>query len=358
MSMTCQDTVRNTNLSQILRGGSLKNNSLNNSQITGTGLKTGSRKILNSYFDELYKKDISSFLVEKRNIKQRFFMGEDQTTSDLALGAAEIALKNANVKPEDLQLIIVATDTPDYLSPSTAAVVQYKLGAKNAGVFDLNTACAGFVTALDVANKYIASDVSYNHILVVGAYGMSRFLDWDDYKIASMFADGAGAVVLSRSEDQGVLASELYADGQYYDYMGVYGGGTAFPLTESCLKEKKNLLNFAKKIPTETNAIQWPRLTLSLLDRIRKNTNDINHFFLTQLNIDTITAALDNLKIERSKSHNVMDQFGYTGSACIPMALADADSRSKLKKGDLVFLLGSGGGMSMAAMALKWGYDS
>src|SRR5690606_810135 len=155
----------------------------------------------------------------------------NQSTSDLALEAAKNALKQAHIQAKDLNLIIVATDTPDYISPSTAAIIQYKLGATNAGVFDLNTACAGFVTALDVANKYIVSDSSYNKILVIGAYGMSRFLNWDDYKIASMFADGAGAVVVSSTNEPGVLASELYADGQYYDYMGVYAGGTAKPLT-------------------------------------------------------------------------------------------------------------------------------
>lgn len=333
-------------------------NKNSNAVITGTGLSTGSRKILNSYFDELYQKDISTFLKEKRNIHQRYFMDENQTTSDLAIEAANKALKKANLKPEDLNLIIVATDTPDYLSPSTAAVVQYKLGASKAGVFDLNTACAGFVTALDVAQKYIKSDVAYDHILVVGAYGMSRFLNWDDYKIASMFADGAGAVIISRTDEPGILATELYADGQYYDYMGVYAGGVAQPITHDRIEQKAHLLNFAKKIPTETNAIQWPRLTHNLLDRIKKNPKDIQHFFLTQLNLDTINAALDSLNIDRDKSHNVMDKFGYTGSACIPMAIADADEMHKLKKGDLVFMLGSGGGMSMAALSMVWGYNS
>lgn len=330
----------------------------NFSVIVGTGLSTGNRKIENKYFDDLYQKDVSTFLRERRNIHQRYFMDETQTTSDLAVEAAQKAMKAANLTANDLDLIIIATDTPDYLSPSTAAVVQHKLGAVNAGVFDLNTACAGFVTALDVANKYIVSDTSYSNILIVGAYGMSRFLNWDDYKIASMFADGAGAVILSRSSDPGVLATKLYADGQYYDYMGVYAGGVAQPITHDRIEMKEHLLNFAKKIPTETNSIHWPRLTRNLLDRIQKTPKDIDHFFLTQLNLDTINATLDTLGIEQTKSHNVMDQFGYTGSACIPMAIADAAQKSKLKKGDLVFMLGSGGGMSMASLAMIWGYDT
>lgn len=332
---------------------------LRSSEIVSTGLATGSRKITNDYFDKLYKKDISTFLQERRNIHQRYFMDETQTTSDLAVDAAHKALSKINLKPEDLDLIIIATDTPDYISPSTAAVVQHKLGAINAGVFDLNTACAGFVTALDVAHKYIVADKAYSNILVVGAYGMSRFLNWDDYKIASMFADGAGAVVVSATDlNPGVMATKLYADGQYYDYMGVYAGGVAQPITHERLESKEHLLNFAKKIPTETNSIHWPRLTHNLLDRIGKSPADIDHFFLTQLNLDTINAALDSLDIPRTKSHNVMDKFGYTGSACIPMAIADAAENKKLKKGDLVFMLGSGGGMSMASLAMTWGYDT
>ncbi len=329
------------------------------SEIIGTGLATGARKISNEYFDKLYNKDVSTFLQERRNIFQRYFMDESQTTSDMAVEAAKQALSVAQVKVEDIDLIIVATDTPDYISPSTAAVVQYKLGAKNAGVFDLNTACAGFVTALDVAHKYIVADSSYENILVIGAYGMSRYLNWDDYKIASMFADGAGAVVVKPTDSSpGIMATKLYADGQYHDYMGIYAGGVTYPINKDRLENQEHLLNFAKKIPVETNAIQWPRLTHNLLDRIGKAPSDIQHFFLTQLNLDTINAALDSLSIPRTKSHNVMDQFGYTGSACIPMAIADAANKKLLKKGDLVFMLGSGGGMSMASLAMTWGYDT
>lgn len=330
-----------------------------NANITGVGHYVPERLITNQYFNDLYQKDIDSFLKERRNIHQRYFMSDEQVTSDLIIPAANKAMEMANINANQLDLIIVATDTPDYISPSTAAVVQHKLAAANAGCFDINSACAGFVTALDMANKYITADSSYQNILVVGAYGMSRYLDFDDYKIASMFADGAGACIVSRSIDgSGFLASELYADGQYHDYMGIYAGGTKEKLSHETIENKKHLLNFAKKIPVETNAVHWPRLTHSILDRIHKKPEDIKNFFLTQLNIDTINAAMDSLELPHDRSHNVMDKFGYTGSACIPMALSDAVEKSKLKKGDLIFMLGSGGGMSMAALALTWGFDT
>lgn len=327
--------------------------------ITGVGHYVPERLVTNEYFNELYQKDIDTFLKERRNIHQRYFMSDEQATSDLIVPAAEKAIARAGIKKEEIQLIIVATDTPDYISPSTASVVQHKLGVPNAGIFDINTACSGFVTALDTACKYIQADQQYENILVVGAYGMSKFLDWDDYKIASMFADGAGAVILSRSQDEnGILASTTYGDGQYHDYMGIYAGGTFKKASHDVIENKDHLLNFAKRIPVETNAIHWPRLTNGLLDRIKKTPQDIDTFFLTQLNIDTINTFLDSLNVDQSKSYNVMNKFGYTGSACIPMAISDAVENKALKKGDLVFMLGSGGGMSMAALALTWGFDS
>lgn len=330
-------------------------------KITGIGMHAPSKVVPNSYFDDFYGRDISTFLVEKRNIRERRWMEANEATSDLILPAALAALKQAGKTVEDVSLIIVSTDTPDYLSPSTAAVVQHKLGAKNAATFDINSACAGFVIASDIARRYIATEPEvYKTVLVVGAYAMSKWLNMDDYKISSLFADGAGAAVLEPTEnrDEAILASTLFSDGQYHDYMGVYGGGSFRPTTHEVIEKKQHLLDFAKKIPIETNGTQWPRLTNLLLDKLKLNKESINHFFLTQINIGSIHEALDNLGLPRSLSHNIMDRYGYTGSACLPMAMADAAKSHKLKKGDLVFILGSGGGLSMAAMALKWSYDT
>ncbi len=327
--------------------------------IVGTGFYVPERVVKNQYFNDLYKKDIDTFLKEQRNIFERRWMAPEQTTSDLIVPAAEQALKNAGITAKDLDLIIVATDTPDYLSPSTAAVTQFKLGATKAGTFDINSACAGFVTAVDVGSKYIATDAKYKNVLVVGAYGMSKYLNMDDFKISTLFADGASAAVLRASQDDtGILSSELYTDGQYHDYMGLYAGGTYKPLSHEVIEKREHLLNFAKKIPIETNGTHWPRLTRIILDRLHKQPADIKHFFLTQININSINEAMDNLGLPRTKSHNVMDRFGYTGSAAVGMALADAVQAHKLKKGDLIFMLGSGGGLSMAALAMTWSYDT
>ena len=327
--------------------------------IKGTGFYAPKKTITNQFFNDLYKKDIGTFLKEQRNILERHWMEPDQCSSDLIVPAAEQAMKNAGISANDLDLIVVATDTPDYLSPSTASVVQFKLKAKNAGTFDINSACAGFVTAVDLANKYIMADSKYKNILVVGAYGMSKYLNMDDYKIASLFADGASAVVMQPStDDTGIMASELYTDGQYHDYMGVYAGGTSMPVSHSVIENKKHLLDFAKKIPIETNGTHWPRLTHSLLDRIHKTPEQVKMFFMTQINIGSINETMDKLKLPRSTSHNIMDLYGYTGSAAVGMCLADACNQHLLKKGDLIVLLGSGGGLSMAALTMTWSYDS
>lgn len=334
-------------------------NSIRRATIAGVGMYAPKKVIKNTFFNDYYKKDIGTFLEQQRNIKERRWMDENQTTSDLILPAAQQALKKANIQAEDLNLIIVATDTPDYLSPSTASVVQHKLGAKNAGTFDLNSACAGFVTACDVASKYIACDEQYKNILVVGAYAMSKWLNMEDYKIASLFADGAGAAVIQPAQDtQGFMASTMYGDGQYHDYMGIYAGGSYEPITSDTIAAKRNLLAFPKRIPPETNGIHWPRLTKNLLQKINKTPQDVRHFFITQFNVQSIYETMDQLELPRNKAHLIMDKYGYTGSASIGMCLADSAEKHLLKKGDLIVLLGSGGGMSMSAFVMEWGYDT
>lgn len=327
--------------------------------IHGTGFHAPGEPVPNSVFDRRHGEGIDNFLRENRNIHQRYYMSAEQATSDLIVPAARQALEEAGVAETDLDLIIIATDTPDYISPSTAAVCQHKLGAINAGVFDVNTACAGFVTAMDIAWKYLQSDTRYRHILVAGAYGMSKYLDFDDYKIASLFADGAGAVVVTADDDgHGILASTLYADGSYHDYMGIYSGGTFKPATHEAVDARDTLLRFAKKIPPETNPRHWPRLIHDVLARADRSVEDIAHFFFTQININSINETLDILGVPHARAHNIMDRYAYTGSACIPMAIADAADAHVLHEGDLVVLMGSGGGISMAAMLLEWHYDT
>lgn len=328
---------------------------IRNAQIAASGMFVPERVIPNSFFNELLGEDVDKWLRENLTIKERRWCNEDQSTADLCVEAAKIILKNANTSARELDLIIIATDTPEYISPSTTSVVQYRLGAVKAGTFDVNTACAGFVTALDIASKYIRSDKKYNKVLVIGAYAMSKYLNMQDKKTVTLFADGAAGVLLRSidNENEGFLTSSLYTEGQYADWMGIYAGGTHQPVTPKVLENKDHLLKFVKKFPKETNPITWTRMIKEACDDIKINPKDINHYFITQININSIWETLDNFGVERSKGHTIMEYFGYTGSACIPMAFDDANRKGLIKKGDLVLFIGSGGGLAFALSIFK-----
>jgi 3-oxoacyl-[acyl-carrier-protein] synthase-3 len=323
--------------------------------ILSTGSYVPEKIVDNQYFNRLYGEDVDSWLREHVHIYSRHWCDADQSTADLACGAATKALGGSGINASDLDLIVVATDTPEYVSPATAAVVQHRIGAHKAGTFDLNAACAGFVTALDLAAKYIQADARYQYILVIGAYAMSKHLNLEDKKTATLFADGAGAVILSASKKTGSgwLASRLLTDGQYHDWMGIYAGGTKQPSDHTVLSGHQHQLQFVKKFPPSLNPDTWTRLILELAGDLSILPTEVHHFFITQINIYSIWETMDRLGIERKKSHTIMHDFGYTGSACIPMALHDAREKGLLKKGDLAFFIGSGGGLAFAAVAFR-----
>jgi 3-oxoacyl-[acyl-carrier-protein] synthase III len=324
--------------------------------ILATGRYVPEKVLTNADVERIIGEPVDEWLQQNVGIKQRHLMADDQVTSDLCVGAARQALERAGVKSEELDLVIVATDTPDYLSPATSSVVQAKLGATNAGTYDLNCACAGWVTALDVASKTLAADESYHRVLVVGAYGMSRYINWKDKKTCTLFADGAGAVVLGASGTPGFLGARLLAAGEYHDALGVYTGGTYRPATEDtlALTNGKPAVQFVRKFPATFNTDRWPVLLRQLLERAKLSMNDVSFFVFTQLNLRTIEATMKVLEQPLSKTHWTMDKWGYTGSACIPMTLDDAVVQGKVKKGDLVALCASGGGLSMAASLYRW----
>ena len=324
-------------------------------QIIGTGSYVPEKLLTNADLSRLLGEDIDAFVAGKIGIRERHICAPDESTADLAVFAARAALDAAGVRPAELDLLIVATDTPEYLSPATSSVVQDRLGAYNAGTFDVNCACAGFVTALDTAVKYIATDEQYRTVLVIGAYAMSKFLDWTDKKTCTLFADGAGAVVLQASATPGFLASSLAADGRYHRAMGIYAGGTHLPINEQVLAEgRQNKVRFVERVPPEFNAEQWPRLIQKTLAKARLALDDVQHFFLTQINLGTITEVMQRLAQPLSKSHHIMHKWGYTGSACLPMALDDAVKQGKLQPGEIIVFCGSGGGVAMGCLAFRW----
>jgi 3-oxoacyl-[acyl-carrier-protein] synthase-3 len=323
-------------------------------QITGTGRYVPERVLTNADIEALVGEPVNDWLVENVGIHERHVMADDEVTSDLAVYAGERALVSAGLAPTDIDLVILATDTPDYVSPGTASVVQHKLGARRAGTFDLNNACAGWGTGMEIASKYLATDTDYTHILVIGAYGMTRFIDWTNKRTATLFADGAGAVILSAGDRPGFLGGKMIADGSYHDYMGVFVGGTAC-VTGGHEASPRQELTIQKRFPPETNSSNWPPLIRSLMQKIDRPLSAIDRIYFTQINLPTIQQVMAELEIPMSRTHTIMDKWGYTGSACMPMALDDAIEQGRgPQPGELVVFCSSGVGYTMTASAFIW----
>ena len=330
---------------------------MRNAKIAGTGVSVPERVVTNADLCEILGEDITEFVVNNLGIQERHVLGDNESTADLAADAAQKALKDAGINADEIDLIILSTDTPEYLSPATSVVVQHRIGAINAGTFDTNCACAGFVTALDTAVKYIVADSNYKNILVIGVYAMTKFLDWKEKKSATIFADGAGAVVLTATEnnDGGMLSSKLVADGSYHDFLGIFAGGSKFPITQDELDlGYRNKVRFATKFPPEVNLNGWPKIVGEVLQRAGLVQDDIALFLWTQVNASSIRAVMEIMKLPMNRTHTIMHKWGYTGSACIPMVLDDAIREGKLKRGDRFVMCASGGGLNMAAMVFEY----
>lgn len=328
---------------------------MRNAIIASIGAYAPEQVITNQYFNEQLGEDVDTWLRENVQIHERRWCTDNESVADLCEKAALIALQRANTSVEEIDLIVLSTDTPEFLSPSTSSIIQDRLGAKNAGTFDINTACAGFVTALDIASKYIRSDEQYNTVLVIGGYAMSKHLNKEDKKTVTLFADGAGAVVLKSEKDskRGFLTSKLITEGQYNEWMGIYGGGTRQPITPEALANHDHQLKFVKRFPKELNPKVWTEMANLMSERIGESLDNVNHFFITQININSIFETMDLLGQPREKAHTIMHHYGYTGSACIPMAMNDAFEKGKIKEGDLIFFIGSGGGLAFASAAFR-----
>jgi len=325
-------------------------------QILSTGSYVPERIVTNEEVDALMRESTNEWLLANVGIRERRWMAPDQVTSDLIVEASKKALAQTGLSAGVLDLIIISTDTPDYLSPSTSVVVQAKLGADKAGCYDVNSACAGWVTALDQGARYLLTEPNMKYVLVAGGYGMSRFLDFTDKKTANLFADGAGAVVLGVGEEQGLVGSNLLAVGSFHDALGIYTGGTYRPCTpENMSQFGAPKVEFVKKFPKTFNTEYWPKLMQGALDKAGLTFDDVDHYYFTQLNLRTIEYMMGLLKQPIEKTYWVMDKWGYTGSPCVVMALDDSIAQGKgPKPGDVILFCASGGGITMASSVWKW----
>ena len=287
-------------------------------------------------------------------ILRRWWAPDSQCTSDLATFAARTALQRGDRTPEDVDLIILGTDSPDFITPCTSVVVQHKLGAKNAGTFDVGCACASFATGMAIAAGWIAANPEVRTILVIGAYMMHRLADPRD-TTNFFYGDGAGAAVVEASSIPGFVSSAAQADGSYARSWAILSGGTYEPANAVSLAEGRTRVRMYERYPPEVNHEGWPRLARTLAARGGFSLDDVSLFLFTQVRRRSIEHVMAELGQPIARAHMIMDKWGYTGSACIPMALDDAIDHGKAKPGDLVACIGSGVGYNQAGVAFRMG---
>ncbi|HAE22885.1 MAG TPA: ketoacyl-ACP synthase III [Spirochaetaceae bacterium] len=330
-------------------------------KILGTGLYAPGKAITNDELKKLAGIEFDADRLEaKIGIKARHIArlrGIDETSADFAEQAARAALADAGVDPLELDLVVVGSDTPEFISPATAILVQGRLqgGQRDCGAFDVGASCASFVTALDAAARMMAGDPSIRRAVVVGMYNMPAYVRPGDAFGWSIFADGAGAVVLGRVEDgdpSGYISGKLVADGTQWDYVGVYAGGTSKPVTKELLDSEAYGLELLQRLPGDRNLKLWPPIIRALCEKGGVALDAVKAFVLTQINKSVIEDVMDALGRPRSLAPMVMDRYGYTGSGCVPMAFHHAVKEGRIQRGDPVVFCASGAGFAVGANLL------
>ena len=320
--------------------------------IAGTGSYVPERVLTNADLERMVETS-DSWIVERTGIRERRIAATGEACSDLGTRAAEAALKAADVSPSDLDLILVATCTGDAPLPSTACLIQHRLGAVRAAACDISAACCGFVYALSVADAYIKTGC--RAVLVVGSEVMSAVTDWTDRNTCVLFADGAGAAVLKPTDgERGILSSHLHSDGAFSDLICVPGGGSRMPPSEKMLAERQQ---FVKMRGNETFKVAVRTLEEVAREALSANhlsVEDIDLYVPHQANVRIIKAVAARLGLPLDRVAMNMDRYGNTSAASIPLALDEAARTGRLKEGNLVMLGAFGSGLTWASALIRW----
>ena len=294
------------------------------------------------------------WIMDRTGIRERRVADASQAASDLACEAAKKALKHAHLKPRDIDLVIVATCTPDMFFPSTACIVQDKLGLKHAAAFDINAACSGFVYGLHIANSLIKTEV-HKRVLLIGAEVLSRVTDWQDRMTCVLFGDGAGAVILEGTkEKRGIFSTHIHSDGSLGDLIMLPGGGSRFPCSRESILKK---LHFIKMKGNETFKVAvktLAELAAKTLEENRLDPSQLSLLIPHQANLRIIQATARRLKLPEEKVFLNIEKYGNTSAASIPIALDEAVRAGKVSDGDYILLEAFGAGLTWASALLKW----
>lgn len=322
---------------------------MSNSKIIGIG-SYAPQKVLTNFDLEKLVDTNDEWIVSRTGIKQRH-IAVNENTSDLATKAAIEALSDSKLKAEDLDYIIVATCTPDKFIPSTACIVQKNIGAKNAAAFDVSAACTGFVYALHLANSLIKGDTAKN-ALIIGADIFSKIINWEDRSTCVLFGDGAGAAILSKSDDIGLISSKIHSDGEKWDGFVVDALDVRNPFVDKEQNDNYVYMNGGEIFKFAVKAFESS--AKEILDISKISIDKIDHVIPHQANYRIIETISRRLKIPMSKFITNLDEFGNTSAASVPIALYDGVKSGKIKKGDKVLLVAFGGGLTWGGTLIEW----
>lgn len=321
--------------------------------IVGYGKYVPEKILTNADLEQIVETN-DEWIVTRTGIRERHIAAPEQATSDLAYEAAVQALKSAGITAEELELIIVATVTPDTFFPSTACILQDKLGAKKAAAFDLSAACSGFVYGMATANGLLQTGM-YNNALVIGADTLSRITDYTDRNTCVLFGDGAGAVVLGEvPQGRGFLSFDLGAEGAGGSLLKLEGGGSRLPASETTVQDKKHFIYMNGREVFKFAVRVMGTATEEVLRKAGKGKEDIDLFVPHQANIRIIQSAMQRLDLPEEKCVINVDKYANTSAASIPLALVEAAEEGRMKEGDTVLLVGFGGGLTWGASVLVW----
>jgi len=311
-------------------------------------------KILTNHDLEKKINTSDEWIVSRTGIRERHIAAKDEATSDLAAKAARKTLEHAGLSPEALDLVIVATSMPDMFFPSTACIVQDKLGAKNAAAFDLSAACSGFLYALSVGEQYVRTG-TYEHVLVVGSEVMSRLCDWQDRRTCVLFGDGAGAVLLSPSQtERQILSTHLHSDGRLWDLICVPGGASAMPPSEKVLVEHLNTIKMKGSETFKVAVRSLEEVAREALGANGRSISDIDWLIPHQANQRILNAVADRLEFPKEKMIVNLDRLGNTSAASVPLAFDEAVKDGRIQHGDTLLFLAFGGGLTWGAALVQY----
>jgi 3-oxoacyl-[acyl-carrier-protein] synthase-3 len=321
--------------------------------IIGTGSYVPERVLTNADLERMVDTS-DAWITTRTGIKERRIAADGEHTSDLAAKAAMAAIENAGISAADIDLILVATVTPDMFFPSTACFVQAKIGAKKAACFDVSAACSGFLYAVEIAQQFITSH-TYNTILVIGADKLSSIVDWKDRNTCVLFGDGAGAAILRhRGGGHGVIATHMGSNGDLADILYIPGGGCRFPITAENVDQRLNAIKMNGKETYKQAVTAMLTAAKSVLDQSGLKAEDLACIIPHQANLRIIEAIADRMKVPLDRFMVNLDRFGNTSAAAVAIALDEASRTGRMKVGDYVLLVVFGGGLTWASSVLQW----